>query len=282
MQYVFTLSRNLLGDPTPLDSPLPGSQEERDLTRIDTQIAVVRQAIDSVLQAVTGWHGLAYSHGYEQSLVLQHTEHGIMKVDNLSDGIRSMLAMVGDIAYRCIKLNPHLGLAAAEQTEGVVMIDEVDMHLHPGWQQTVLGQLQAAFPNIQFIVTTHSPQVLSSVDAACIRVLKPTTNEEGKSCIEVEYIDQQTKGVASSDLLAGIMKIDPIPPDLPEAKNLARYHALIQQNLHSRDDGLNLRASLEQHFGASHPVILECERMIRLQVFKQKLPLPQSGLSDKG
>ena len=280
-QYVFTFGQSRLGDRTPLGGPLPSSQEERDLTRIDTQIAVVRQAIDSVLQAVTGWHGLAYSHSYEQSLVLQHAEHGIMKVANLSDGIRSMLAMVGDIAYRCIKLNPHLGLAAAEQTEGVVMIDEVDMHLHPGWQQTVLGQLQAAFPNIQFIVTTHSPQVLSSVDAACIRVLKPVTNEEGRPSITVENINQQTKGVASSDLLAEIMGVDPIP-NLPEARNLARYHALIQQNLYSSDDGLNLRASLEQHFGASHPVILECERMIRLQAFKQKLPLPQSGPSDKG
>lgn len=54
---------------------------------------------------------------------------------------------------------------APQQTEGIVLIDEVDVHLHPKWQQTILSQLRDAFPCIQFIVTTHSPQVLSTVAA---------------------------------------------------------------------------------------------------------------------
>ncbi len=74
-----------------------------------------------------------------------------------------MLALVGDIAYRCYKLNAHLGEEAPQRTHGIVMIDEVDMHLHPSWQQTVLTDLCSAFPKLQFIVTTHSPQVLSTV-----------------------------------------------------------------------------------------------------------------------
>ena len=101
---------------------------------------MVQQAIDSVLQE-TGWHSLEYSVSHEKSLILKHDEHGTLKVELLSDGIRGVLAMVGDIAYRCIKLNPHLGLNAAKESSGVVMIDEVDMHLHPAWQQTILGNL---------------------------------------------------------------------------------------------------------------------------------------------
>jgi predicted ATP-binding protein involved in virulence len=248
-----------------------GNETEQQAT--DAPVQVVRIAIDQLLRP-TGWHSLSYSQRYEKSLILDHRVLGTMKVDALSDGIRSILAMVGDIAYRCIKLNPHLGVEAARQTNGVVLIDEIEMHLHPGWQQMVLGQLQQAFPNVQFIVTTHSPQVLTSVDASCIRKLRQVQNEQGQSEIIVEHIFQQTKGVASSDLLAEIMGVDPIP-DLPEVRDLSAYHALIQQNQHQSSDGLRLRSAIEQHFGAEHPVIRECERMIRLQAFKQKLPPPE-------
>lgn len=257
-----------------LSVPPNVSLEPKNLLATYTQLNVVRQTIDAILETTTGWHGLEYSFYYERSLILHHTSQGIMKVEALSDGIRSMLAMVGDIAYRCIKLNPHLAIEAARETEGIVLIDEIEMHLHPGWQQLVLGQLQAAFPKIQFVVTTHSPQVLTSVDASCIRKLRQIHNEQGQSEIVVEHVTQQTKGVASSDLMAEIMGVDPIP-DLPEARDLSAYHALIQQNLHQGSEGSRLRAALEQHFGAEHPVMRDCERMIRLQAFKQKLPLPE-------
>ena len=123
--------------------PEKGLSSEIDSVWSNT-IQVVQQAIDSVLHE-TGWHSLEYSVSHEKSLVLKHDEHGTLKVESLSDGIRGVLAMVGDIAYRCIKLNPHLGLNAAKESSGVVMIDEVDMHLHPAWQQTILGNLIKAF-----------------------------------------------------------------------------------------------------------------------------------------
>ena len=81
----------------------------------------------------------------------------------LSDGFRSMLAMVADIAVRCATLNPHLQDKAAEETPGVVLIDEVDLHLHPKWQRRVIGDLLRAFPKIQFVGTTHSPFVIQSL-----------------------------------------------------------------------------------------------------------------------
>lgn len=234
----------------------------------------VQQAVDAILKTHTGWHTLEYS-AEHQELVLNHDQHGELKVSQLSDGIRNMLALVGNIAYRCYKLNAHLGEAAPQRTHGVVMIDEVDMHLHPSWQQTVLTDLMAAFPKLQFIVTTHSPQVLTSVDASCIRLLRQEIGPDtGKQQTIVEPITVQTKGVASSDLLAQIMGVDPIP-DVPEARRLSAYHALIEQNLHESAEGHALRIRLDAHFGADHPVMLECNRMIRLQGFKQKLPLPK-------
>lgn len=241
---------------------------------LSASIRTIQQAIDTLLRPHTGWHTLEYSAEYNE-LVLNHDVQGRLKVSQLSDGIRNMLAMVGDIAYRCYKLNAHYGADAARQTHGIVMIDEVDMHLHPSWQQTVLSELSVAFPKLQFIVTTHSPQVLTSVNASCIRKLVSTTDPEtGQGLVKIEPVTTQTRGVASADVLAGIMHVNPVP-DVPEARKLSAYHSLIQQSLHDSEAGSQLRAELDAHFSPSHPVMLECDRMIRLQAFKQKLPVPR-------
>src|SRR5207253_4688340 len=82
----------------------------------------------------------------------------------------------------------------------IMLVDEIDLHLHPSWQQRVLGDLLRTFPATQFIVTTHSPQVLTSVDASCIRVLRQETDQEtGKQHTVVERVTLQTNGVAISD-----------------------------------------------------------------------------------
>jgi predicted ATP-binding protein involved in virulence len=82
---------------------------------------------------------------------------------NLSDGQRAMLAVVGDLAQKAASLNPHLGADILSQTEGVVMIDELDLHLHPTWQRHVIEDLRTTFPKLQFICTTHSPFLIQSL-----------------------------------------------------------------------------------------------------------------------
>jgi predicted ATP-binding protein involved in virulence len=91
--------------------------------------------------------------------------------DMMSDGFKAMINIVAEIAYRCIELNGFLGRNAVKQTPGVVLIDELDLYLHPHWQQHVLADLQEAFPKFQFIVTTHSPFIVQSVDTNNIIVL---------------------------------------------------------------------------------------------------------------
>lgn len=81
----------------------------------------------------------------------------------MSDGLKSMINIVSEIAYRCIELNGYLGYNAITYTPGIVLIDEVDLYLHPIWQRTILRDLMNAFPNIQFIVTTHSPFIIQSL-----------------------------------------------------------------------------------------------------------------------
>ncbi len=83
----------------------------------------------------------------------------------MSDGYRNMIGMIADIAYRCIKLNPHLGIDALKETEGLVLIDELDLHLHPSWQKGIVRELTDSFPKIQFVATTHSPFIVQSLNS---------------------------------------------------------------------------------------------------------------------
>ncbi|HFI0796162.1 TPA: AAA family ATPase [Streptococcus suis] len=87
-----------------------------------------------------------------------------------SDGIRITLTMVADIASRMAMLNPQL-LHKVLETPGVVLIDEIDMHLHPSWQSKILNTLLDTFPNVQFITTTHSPIVISNLKTEYLRLL---------------------------------------------------------------------------------------------------------------
>lgn len=97
---------------------------------------------------------------------------------NLSSGYHSLLCMIMELAYRAVSLNPALN--NFKELEGVVLIDEIDMHLHPKWQWRVIGALQETFPKVQFIVATHSPMIISSAkEAKLIKMINPN---------EIEYL----------------------------------------------------------------------------------------------
>ncbi len=234
-------------------------------------VRVIQGAVNEVLKPV-GWQHLQYSEKYDKSLVLRHPNHGVMKISQLSDGIKNMLAMIADIAYRCVLLNGHLEDQAAKQSPGVVMIDEVDMHLHPQWQKTVITSLRQAFPNIQFIVTTHSPQVLSTVASESIRVIEHEIGSDARSMISTARPPlKQSRGVTSADIMAELQLVDPVP-DVEEAHWLTHYKKLIAWGDHENDEGEELKAKIIQHFGETHQEWLECKRLIRLQIIKTKLP----------
>lgn len=107
----------------------------------------------------------------ESDVVLDIPEQGRLTLGELSDGYRCVIAMVADIARRAAQLNPVQGADILEATGGVVVVDELDLHLHPKWQMTILPILRDLFPGVQFVVTTHSPQILSSVPAESVRLL---------------------------------------------------------------------------------------------------------------
>lgn len=121
-----------------------------------------------------------------------------LSLSQLSDGERGLLAMVFDIARRLAIANPNSD-DPIRQGKGIVLIDEIELHLHPRWQRNVLRQLSRTFPNCQFIVTSHSPQVVGQSKPDQIRLLKYE-----KSRIRIEPV-KQSFGMDSSWVLEEIM-----------------------------------------------------------------------------
>lgn len=121
-----------------------------------------------------------------------------LDVRQLSDGERSMLALVLDLARRLSQANPELE-DPIRDGKGVVLIDELDLHLHPTWQRKVVGQLLGTFPACQFIATTHSPQIIGEVPHEKIRIIR-----EGEV-----FTPEYSFGIDSSRVLEELMETAP-------------------------------------------------------------------------
>ncbi len=231
-------------------------QGSKPYDKIKSEISNINQSIDKVLKIV-GWENPEYSEIFDKEIVLHHKKYGTLKLDQLSDGIQNVFGMVADIAYRCYLLNSHLGENAAKETEGIVLIDEVDMHLHPEWQQVILRDLQEAFPNLQFIVTTHSPQVLSSIKKEHIRILKDEQISQPNELME-------TYGELSSNVLHEIMEVDPRPP-IKERNDLNKLTILVDSGQYNTKEAISLLGSLKSDLGENHEAIRRIERSIKRQ-----------------
>lgn len=149
-----------------LAAGLADGRDPQELLRAPHLDAVVTATVACLPEATD----LYWSANHRQ-LQVSMNDGRVLPFDALSDGQRSLVVLAADIAWRAAQLNPSQGEEAPGRTRGVVLIDELELHLHPSWQRGVLGSLRAAFPNIQFIVTTHSPQVLASAEPSWIRVL---------------------------------------------------------------------------------------------------------------
>jgi predicted ATP-binding protein involved in virulence len=225
-------------------------------------IEVIKTAVNGTIQDVTGWHDIAYSASHQQQIVLTHPKHGDIPLSLLSDGLRNTVVMVAEIAFRCIKLNPHFGKEAARKTTGIVMIDEVDMFLHPAWQQTIIDSLRNVFPCVQFIITTHSPQVLSTIDSESIRIFKESN---------VHHAPKGTKGAESSRILKRVLGVEVRPQNDKNTQLLNRYLELIYADKWLSDEAKVKRQQLDNIYADEEPALTEADLYIENREWEKEI-----------
>ncbi len=227
-----------------------GESINSNLIEASAGLQNIREAVNICLK-VSGWENIRYNSKFKK-IIATHSTQGVIPVERLSDGVRSMLAMTADIAYRCTKLNPHLNNAPKE-TKGIVQIDEIEMHLHPKWQQEVIPNLQKAFPLIQFIITTHSPQVLSGIKNEAIRII---------SNAKVYSAPLGTEGAEASRILKRVFEVDLRPKNNSISIKLNKYLDLVYDEKWGSTEAMRLRKELDIIFHGEEPVLIEADLYI--------------------
>ena len=140
----------------------------------------------------------------------------LLNINQLSAGEKMLMILVADLARRLIIANPNSN--SPLQQEGVVLIDEIDLHLHPSWQRAIVPNLMKILSNCQFIMTTHSPQIISHIKPESIFILR----ENGASHPSESY------GKNTDRILEDLMNTDARPPK--EKQRLHELFRLIQAN----------------------------------------------------
>lgn len=167
----------------------------------------------------------------------------------LSDGYHVFIALVADIARRAVMLNEFDGADAPAQVEGVVLIDELDLHLHPRWQRVALPGLRRAFPSLQLIVTTHSPQLLSSAKNRQVRQFVNGRLQEHNVFVS---------GRDTNAILRDLMDTNDRDDDGDIA--LRRLHEAIDQG--DRELADRLHAELVDRWGISDPTLIRARGLM--------------------
>lgn len=218
-------------------------KDERSFDVEIPELKTIRKAVSTLLPEFSNPRS-ADAAGIQLDWSPASQDKKTLRIDQFSDGFRTTLAMVMDIAARMAEANPHL--EDALQSEGIVMIDEVELHLHPGWQQTILLGLMRTFPNVQFIVSTHSPQVVSAVESECLRVIDWSEGEP--RLLPITF----SKGAEAQQVLLDVLGVaSPRVEDLDIVKSLRRYQEFVEKNQWDSDEAKKLRGQLD-HWGGEH------------------------------
>ena len=176
-------------------------REREDLDYRDPLLNCVKRAVQAMLPEFSNLHVK------RNPLRLSVTKNGVeYSVDQLSDGEKCTLALFGDLARRLALANQNSNDPLSG--EGIVLIDEIELHMHPSWQRLVLPTLKRTFPNIQFIVTTHSPQVLGLADNEFKLFMLSSNDDHNVVLNEIERMD----GYDSNYILEEYMGTDSVNP----------------------------------------------------------------------
>jgi len=221
--------------------------ETKDLSYTDKSLSAVKQAISSMLDDITDIRV------QRRPLSMEVKREGrFYRIEQLSDGEKCTLALIGDIARRLALANPHND--NSNNGSGIVLIDEIELHMHPTWQRRILEVLSKTFPNIQFIITTHSPQVLGEAGDE-YKTFSVSLDEGLFSINQLPALN----GWNTNEILEGLMETRVVSIETAD---------LVSQMFHLIDAGLyneaeNIASVLEKRSYSNNPDIINARMLIR-------------------
>ena len=226
--------------------------------KISPELAAVEKAVSLCFSGITEAAEVTAQFNLDtHNLDILYTEQSGEKkripMKNLSDGYKNTIGMIADIAYRMAVLNPQLLDRVLTETPGIVLIDEVDLHLHPRWQQRILGDLQMLFPNVQFIVSTHAPLVISSVKKENLIVL-----DNGS---QTAPLPSEVYGKDANYILGGVMESKIRPAPVQEMFDRF-YQTLETEDLSQAQRELD---AIEKAIGADDPELTQARITLALE-----------------
>jgi predicted ATP-binding protein involved in virulence len=219
-------------------------RDTQDLSYRHPQLQSVREA---VARMIRGASNLRVEPESKELIVDYDDGSGVqpLRVEELAGGYRTMLALVADLAMRMLDGKPAL-----------VLIDEVDLHLHPKWQLNVVEDLLTTFPKAQFILTTHSEQIVASVPTQCVIALQNT--QDGVVARTLPPVE----GAAFDRVLEDAMGLPARRPPAVQ-KMLDDYFALIDAGEGESDAAKALRSALDALFQGLEPELVRADQAIR-------------------
>ena len=225
---------------------------------VSPEFAAVKQAICKCFEGITGYSDITVqynldTHGLDILFTDADGVHKRYPMKHLSDGYKNTLSMIADIAYRMAILNPQLLDDVLVQTPGIVLIDEVDLHLHPLWQQRILKDLQTIFPAVQFIVSTHAPSVISSVRKENLLILSDLTQAYQPVC--------EVYGSDANSVLSSVMSANERPVEIKQLF-AAFYQAVDKENF---DKAEQIYATLKTEIGDNDPELTSARVTLDLE-----------------
>jgi len=166
---------------------------------LPSRFLAVIHSINKFMSYLNNNENVKILYSIENDELLVNEKNSVIQLNKMSSGYRSLIGLVADISYRMAVLNPHLGGSVVKRTHGIVLIDEIDVHLHPRWQKNVLSALKNVFPEVQFIVSTHAPLIISECENNELIYLKDLNQAKSN--------EQNYKGWTVQEILKDIMGI---------------------------------------------------------------------------
>ncbi|QEI39637.1 DNA replication and repair protein RecF [Dolichospermum sp. UHCC 0315A] len=228
-------------------------REGRNRRDINFELPDLKQVRNAISTIIAPNARVYFSGANNAKLMVEWTmetgEKRELLLSQLSAGYRNMLALVMDFARRLAQANPHMENPLA--AEAILMIDELDLHLHPTWQQNIIPDFKKVFPNTQIIATTHSPEVVTTVKQNQVKILED---------YQIKECPSPTKGMKSSDIVRYVLGLSDLRPDTEESRTLTQLFEAIDNG--QLEEAKRLKKEL-QHWESFDPDMTRADMQIR-------------------